>query len=128
MNQVPIKLGPLALLLTVISICLTTLSILTFSTARADMRMAEKYAETVKERYELETQGQTFLRDTSDEILAGTEFFPDQDGILRQTLSLENARLEIGLRLTPGGYSVRSWRIQRQWAEDTSMGNLWPGN
>ena len=128
MNQVPIKLGPLALLLTVISICLTTLSILTFSTARADMRMAEKYAETVKERYELEAEGQTFLRDTSEDIRSGIEFFPDQDGILWETISHDDARLEIGLRLTSDGYSVHSWRIQRQWAEDTSMGNLWPGN
>ena len=53
MNQVPVKLGPLALLLTVISICLTTLAILTFSTARADGRLAERYAETVTLRYEL---------------------------------------------------------------------------
>ena len=44
MKQVPIKLGPLALLLTVISICLTTLAILTFATARADWRLAEKHA------------------------------------------------------------------------------------
>ena len=40
MKQVPIKLGPLALLLAVISICLTTLAILTFTTARADLRLA----------------------------------------------------------------------------------------
>ena len=50
MQQIPIKLGPLALLLTVISICLTTLSILTFSTSSADMRLAQRYAETVRER------------------------------------------------------------------------------
>ena len=43
--QQPIKLGPLALLLTVITICLTTLAILTLTTARADLRLAEKYAE-----------------------------------------------------------------------------------
>ncbi len=56
MKQVPIKLGPLALLLAVISICLTTLAILTFTTARADLRLAQKYAETVSTRYELERE------------------------------------------------------------------------
>ena len=55
MKQVPIKLGPLALLLTVISICLTTLAILSFTTASADLRLAEKYADTVQTRYELES-------------------------------------------------------------------------
>ena len=58
MNQVPVKLGPLALLLTVISICLTTLAILTFSTARADWRLADRYAQTVTARYDLMNEGQ----------------------------------------------------------------------
>ena len=48
MNKAPIRLGPMALLLTVISICLTILAILTFTTARADLRLAQKYAETVQ--------------------------------------------------------------------------------
>ena len=61
MKQVPIKLGPLALLLTVISICLTVLAILSFTTARADLRLAEKYAQTVSERYQLEISGQELL-------------------------------------------------------------------
>ena len=47
MKRVPIKLGPLALLLAVISICLTMLALLTCSTARADRRLAEKFAQTV---------------------------------------------------------------------------------
>ena len=42
MKHVPIKLGPLALLLAVISICLTTLALLNVSTAKADERLAEK--------------------------------------------------------------------------------------
>ena len=66
MNRAPIKLGPLALLLTVISICLTTLAILTFTTARADLSLAEKYAQTVETRYALERQGQEFLREVSE--------------------------------------------------------------
>ena len=61
-NRTPIRLLPLALLLTVISICLTVLAILTFSTAGADLRLAEKYAETVRTRYELEIEGQEFLQ------------------------------------------------------------------
>ena len=60
-GRMPVKLGPLALLLTVISICLTTMAILTFATARADRRLAEKYAATVDGTYEtvLERDGST---------------------------------------------------------------------
>ena len=66
MKQIPIRLGPLTLLLAVISICLTTLAILTFTTARADLRLAEKYAQTVSSRYELEREGQEFLREVCE--------------------------------------------------------------
>ena len=62
MRQIPVKLGPLALLLTVISICLTTLAILTFTTAEADRRLADHFAETIETRYRLESQGQAFLK------------------------------------------------------------------
>lgn len=71
MNQIPIRLGPLALLLTIISICLTTLSILTFTTSGADLRLAEKYADTVRVRYELEAEGQAFLEEAENAAAAG---------------------------------------------------------
>ena len=58
MRHVPIKLGPLAVLLTVISICMTTLGVLAFTTARADWSLAEEYADTVRVRYELEAEPQ----------------------------------------------------------------------
>lgn len=71
MNQVPIRLGPLALLLTIISICMTTLSILTYTTSGADLRLAEKYAETVRVRYELEAEGQAFLQEVESAVSVG---------------------------------------------------------
>ena len=54
MKHVPIRLGPLALLLAVISICLTILAVLSFTTGQADLRLAQRYADTVTERYALE--------------------------------------------------------------------------
>ena len=69
MKHVPIKLGPLALLLAVISICLTTLALLNVSTAKADECLAEKFAETVQTRYALETEGQELL----ERLYAGEE-------------------------------------------------------
>ena len=128
MNDAPIRLGPLALLLTVISICLTTLSILTYTTARADMRLAERFAQTVQERYELEAEGQSFLKETAEDIAGGVAFMPDPDGVLRETITSGDTSLQIGLIVLPDGYRVRTWKIMRQWTEDTSFGNLWTGN
>ncbi len=108
MNKAPIKLGPLALLLTVISICLTTLAILTFATARADRRLAEKYAATVQLRYELDEDGQKWLRDAADD----DEIVLEKDG---STLTI---RVENG--------EVTAWRHERAWEEDLDI-DVWPG-
>ena len=131
MKQVPIKLGPLALLLAVVSICLTTLAILTFATARADLRLAEKYADTVSTRYALERQGQEFLRelsetDRADWGLMGWE--PDADGVCRERFEQDGTVLEVGFRSKGSrGYEVVSWRIAKNWTEDESIGELWDG-
>ena len=96
MKHTPIKLGPLALLLAVICICLTTLSLLNYSTAKADERLAEKFAETVALRYELEREGQELLS-------AVAAHGPDEgwekaeDGTLWRVLEKDGAMLRIGL-------------------------------
>lgn len=144
MNQVPIKLGPLALLLTVISICLTTLAVLTFSSSQADLSLAEKQAQTVKTRYELESRGQCYLDDVIQAVEAGdlSEIQGDFDGTMESDggMMSENVReitktfsegemtLTIMLTLEDGAVNVTSWRIQKGWeAKDVSLENLWPG-
>lgn len=128
MNEVPIKLGPLALLLTVISICMTALAILSFSTARADRSLAQKYGQTVRERYELEARGQKYLGETYDDLAQGVFLMPDADGLLHQVIEEGNTSLSISLKPTgASGLSVESWRVERKWEEDTDMGNLWDG-
>ena len=120
--KAPIKLGPLALLLSVISICLTTLAILSFSTASADLRLAEKYAETVTARYALEAEGQKYLRDVS---LGRADGETDEDGVLWKKLERGGAVLTVGV--DPEGRIV-SWRQQMEWNQDTVIGDLWLGN
>lgn len=131
MKQTPIRLGPLALLLTVISICLTTLAILTFTTARADLRLAEKYAQTVQTRYALEKQGQEFLQElsgTAPEDLELMDLERDRAGNWWTEFEQEGARLRIGIRPDrEKGYSVISWRIEKGWSENDSIGELWDG-
>ena len=126
MRHIPIRLGPLALLLTVISICLTTLAILVFTTARADHRLAEKYAETVYTRYALEAEGQDYLSrmDAHPLLLPGV----DGEGVSWHTLERDGMRLRIGLEPAEDGYRIISWRIEREWTEDTDIGRLWSGN
>lgn len=134
MRHIPIKLGPLALLLAVISICMTTLGILAFTTARADLVMAEKYAETVRNRCELEYQGQSFLKTIGDMLAGGVEaeripdVETDENGAIWKTIAQEGSRLVIGVLPDPEkGYKVVSWRLYKEWSADESMGSLWDG-
>ena len=132
MKSTPVKLGPLSLLLTVISICLTVLAILTYTTAGADMRLAEKYAQTVSTRAELERRGQEFLSEADEaagegslSLIDGLE--RDAEGVLWYTLEKDGSRLRIGLRQEGDGVAVDTWKQDREWTEDLSLGNLWPG-
>lgn len=110
MEQTPIRLGPLALLLTVISICLTVLAILTFSTARADLALAERYAQTVQTRYDLESQGQIFLASAK----------PGQE----QTFTEDGMRLTVALDERG---NVSRWTLEKEWDQSDTIGGLWPG-
>jgi len=126
MKQVPIKLGPLALLLTVISICLTVLSILNFTTARADLRLAEKYAETVSTRYALEVDGQELLRELRDADPALLEMKRDASGRWHTDLERDGAHLRIAVEKAGDSWQVAEWRIEKDWQEDTGL-KLWGG-
>lgn len=138
MKHIPVKLGPLALLLTVISICMTVLGILAFTTARADLSLARRHGDTVRTRYELEAEGQAFLGEAHRALesaggdragllgLEGTE--AGEDGVIRKSISRDSFTLTVGIVLdTEGGIRIVDWSIQKEWEPKEEMGNLWSG-
>lgn len=134
MKHIPIRLGPLAILLALISICMTTLGVLSFTTARADLKLAEKYADTVHIRYELEAEAQAFLKEAAEACLTGSslskipETEEDMDGIVRRSFEREGFILTVGIVPDSAkGVRVVEWLQQKEWEPEESMGNLWPG-
>ena len=128
MKHTPIKLGPLALLLAAVCICLTTLSLLNYSAAMADDRLAEKFAETVALRYELESEGQELLSAVAANGPDGS-WEKTEDGTLWRVLEKDGAMLRIGLSPDgAGGYAVVNWTQEKEWEPDTHIANLWTGN
>ena len=131
MKQIPIKLGPLALLLTLISICLTMLAILNYTTARADLRLAERYADTVRTRYALEAEGQEYLSGLralpAEDAAALAEEKADADGVVWTTFEKDGSRLLVGVRLEAGEPVIEAWRHDRIWEQDEDMTDLWEG-
>ena len=126
MNRPTVRLGPAAGLLTVIAICLAILAILTFTTARADLRLAEKYADTVRARYALESEGQKYMAGLA--AAPGTAPPADADGVIRVDMERDGYRLSIALEPDgAGGFRTVGWRHEKPWEEEPAIGDLWSG-
>ncbi len=128
------KLGPLALLLAVVCICVETLAILAIATASANLRIAGRYADMVKIRYALEEEGQMFLQEARETVrtgkalalLPGTE--TDDAGVTRKEIWKNDYRLTAGVQIgRDGQLDVVCWRIGRVWKAETNKENLWNG-
>ena len=115
MKHIPIRLGPLALLLTVIAICMSTLAVLSFSNSGADMRLAERYSQTVKTRYLLEKDGQEFLDSLSGSAAGGES--------IEKIFERDGYTLNITLIPNGDGYSVERWQISKIWELNENIEN-----
>ena len=118
MKNIPIRLGPLALLLCVISICMTSLSMLSVANASADMRLARRYAQTVETRYLLEQRGQEFLKQMEEQ---------SSEEAIEEEFTENGYQLQIRLRKTADGYEIEYWKINKIWEEPTQIDHLWEG-
>lgn len=134
MEHTEIRMGPLTLILSVISICATTLCILAIATANADMRIAGRYADMVKTRYALETEGQTFLCEAGTAVLSGTNpsLLPDtttgEGSVILKEIWKDDYRLIAGIRFEEDGtLNIVCWKIGKTWESETGIGNLWNG-
>ena len=127
-------LGPLALLLAVTAICAEALCILSIATASADMRIAERQADAVRLKYELDAEGSIFLKEADEVLRSGMKLdaLPDTQtddgGITRKEIRKGDYRLTAGVRTDEdGNLKVACWRIGRIWENQTDMGGLWDG-
>ena len=128
MKELPIRLTPLALLLTVISICMTVLGILTCATARADINLAETYAQTVRTRYALEVRGQNWIGGLIESADGQAGASPGEDGVIREEFRSDDGLiLHAGAVIEDGRPRIVEWRFEQEWEEDTSIGKLWDG-
>lgn len=128
MKQIHVRLGPLALLLTVIVICMTVLGLLAVTTARGDMSMARRYAESVKARYELEAEGQAFLWQTAQDPDSIKWLEMDEGGTRWKVLSTDGLSLRIGLSKRGDRFRVVNWQfVQDNWEPQEEIDGLWNG-
>ena len=129
-----VRLGPIAIFLTVVAIILSTLSILSVATTNADMVLAERFAAVTKERYALEAKGERFLKTLDEQAQSGR--------INEAGLSLEKTKngyrriimdekywldMEVAGPDESRSFKITKWEIKKKWKEDDPYENVWKG-
>ena len=110
-NERGARLGPLGLLLTVIAIALATLATLSFSSARADTILTDRFAETVRIRYSLDAKAQDYRRQNDD---SDYEKVFEEDGY------------EVAIAKEES--DMKYYRLSKIWHNDENIHDLWEGN
>ena len=120
-----LRLGPIAIFLVVVAIILTTLATLTLATTNADKVMAERFAAVTANRYELEAEGQQFLRDFDAKAAAGAVTEKErQTKIERDSYTLE---IRVSEPDANGDYKIEKWDLKKNWKADDPFTHIWKG-
>lgn len=125
-----VNIGLSSLILIFIVLCLSTFGLLSLSSARGDLELAERGAQAAKEFYEADSKGQQWLAG-SDRMLqqmAGRSLeeklealaakpgngYDEQTGLIFTEIPMERRQsLHIDLELKEGDkrYEIRSWYV-----------------
>lgn len=129
-----LRLGPIAVFLTVVAIILTTLATLTIATSRADAVLAERFATMTAIRYSLEKEGNGFLYEVTQKLENGaslnsiSDLNRTDDGMYEY--KAEKDGYELKIRLAPEGsdsFSIEEWKITKIWNEEELSQDIWLG-
>ena len=119
------RLGPIAIFLVVVAIILTTLATLTLATTTADKVMAERFAAVTSARYELEAEGQQFIRDYDELAAAGAVTDADRQA----TIEKNGYTLQIRVSQPDGNgnFEIEQWDLKKNWNADDPFTHIWKG-
>ena len=120
-----IRLGPIAVFLVVVAIILSTLAALTMATTNADKVMAERFAAVTAARYELEAEGQQFLKAYDEQAAAGAVAEADR----QTTIEKNGYTLEIRVSAPDGNgdFRIEKWDLKKNWNADDPYTHIWKG-
>jgi hypothetical protein len=129
------RLGPVAIFLTIIVMVLATLAFLTISTSNADMTTANRFASVTAARYRLEADGDRFLSLASEAGKSGNDISKipgagsEDDGyIFKKELNGYRLVIRISTPDRNGDFEVRSYKMNRMWNPSDPASDIWTGN
>lgn len=125
------RLGSVLVLFTVTVLCVVVLATLSLETARADLAVANRAAETTQQVYEIEKLGQEWLAQAYAALpnAETTESLPVwKNGKAKTQLKTDSRLLDITLCMQQDGtVQIEQWENYPRWQQDTVMEDLWDG-
>lgn len=129
-----VRLGPIAIFLTIVAIVMATLAVLTTATTNADKVMAERFAEVTKNRYAMEAEAEKFIWKFDEQAAAG-KIDAKKLGAKRsgeayiKTIKNNGYILKTGVTSAgkDGGYKVTEWKLEKEWNADDPYSDVWKG-
>lgn len=123
-----VNIGAASLVLIFIVLCLSTFGLLSLSSARSDLTLAQRSADSVRGFYQADQKGQQWLRQVDEDLKAG-RLDPGQ-GTVSTDIPMERGQsLHIDLSLNPdASWQIASWYVynSQEYEIDTSM-PVWDG-
>lgn len=116
----------LSIILAVSVLSVVILSVLTFSTADADRRLAQRYADQAKETCLLEAEAQEWLCAFDDRLQAGEI----TEHKISERIGREDGRnISIILSVDPEArtYQIEAWKVNLPVMKEQAFDNLWDG-
>lgn len=129
MRKKRFQVGSVAVLFSVVVLCVAVFAVLTVLTASSDMRLSRQYGEHVRSQYACENLGQQWLGEI-DGWIAGKNALPDGTEVSGSTVQTEIIKgtsvLNIHLTLSGAGYKIDRWSCTTQWQPDEGL-KVWQG-
>lgn len=112
------RIGSVAVLFSVVVLCVAIFSILTVVTAVSDRNMTERYAQQVTQRYDCLNQGEIWLSQ-ADAYFRGEGQLPEntseENGCLTAQLESDDSVLLVQAQNSPDGVQVLRWELTVRW-------------
>ena len=129
MRKKRFQVGSVAVLFSVVVLCVAVFAVLTVLTASSDARISRQYGEHVQNQYACENLGQQWLSEI-DGWIAGKNALPDGTEVNGNTVRTEimegTSVLNIRLTLSGTGYEIDRWSCTTKFQPDESM-KVWQG-
>lgn len=130
----PIRTGTLTLLITLVAVCLAVLSVLSVSTAHADLILAEKSLQRYYQDIALQNQAQDWLGSVDQSLFYGYSIplgEHDESGTISTALTDSTGR-HLQISIVPSyaehgpRYRIIRWQFSQLWDPDSNL-DLWDG-